>query len=92
METINIKNPHLLLEQAGNLAQINQNILNLQEELVVATQQISNAWGSDTIDKESYLKEINEANEKIATLVTAISALSKNLQYYAQRQISNANS
>ena len=92
MEGIHISNAELLLEQAGNLAQINQNVLNMQEELVRAVEQINTAWASDTIDKESYLKDIRESNEKIATLVTAISALSKNLIIYAQSQIRNANS
>lgn len=78
-----------LLEQAGNVAQLGQNILRVNEELSGYCSQISNAWQSDTVDKESYLKVLQDNLVKIETLVAALRALSNNLTAYAQREIQN---
>jgi len=87
-----VKDPQALLDQAGNIAQINQNILRVKEELVGYCTQISSAWQSDTVDKESYLKILQENLAKVETLCAAVRALSNNLTAYAQREIQNMNS
>lgn len=92
MGEINVKDPNALLEQAGNLGQLAQNILRVQEDLNGYCQQISNAWQSDTVDKESYLKTLQTNLTKMSTLVSALRALSNNLTSYAQKEIQNMNS
>lgn len=87
-----VKDPQALLDQAGNIAQIGQNILRVNEELAGYCNQISNAWQSDTVDKESYLKVLQQNLAKVETLVAALRALSNNLSAYAQREIQNMNS
>lgn len=91
MGTYEVNNVQALLEQAGNIAQIGQNILRVNEELSGYCSQISNAWQSDTVDKESYLKVLQDNLVKIETLVAALRALSNNLTAYAQREIQNMN-
>lgn len=92
MGEYNVKDPQALLEQAGNVAQLGQNILRVKEELTGYCSQISGAWQSDTVDKESYLKVLQENLVKVETLVAALRALSNNLTAYAQREIQNMNS
>ena len=75
----------LLLQQAQNLAQINQNILRVKEDLTGCVGQISSAWQSDTVDKDSYLKKIEEELRKIETLTSALFALSNHLIALAQQ-------
>lgn len=87
-----VKDPQSLLDQAGNVAQIAQNILRVNEELSAYCNQISAAWQSDTADKESYLKVLQENLVKIETLCAALKALSNNLTAYAQQEIQNMNS
>lgn len=87
-----VNSPSDLLEQSGNVAQLAQNILRVKEELYGYCTQISNAWQSDTQDKESYLGTLQTNLSKIETLVSALMSLSNNLTTYAQRQISNKNS
>ena len=87
-----VKDPQALLDQAGNIAQMGQNILRINEELAGYCNQISNAWQSDTVDKESYLKVLQQNLAKVETLVAALRALSNNLSAYAQREIQNMNS
>jgi len=84
-----INNPHALIEQAGNVYQLGQNTLRVQEELNSFCYQISSAWQSDTVDKETYLKTLQENLVKIETLVHALTALSNNLNAYAERAIAN---
>lgn len=92
MGEYNVKDPQALLDQAGNVAQIAQNILRVQEELNGYCNQISNAWQSDTVDKESYLKVLQSNLAKVETLTAALRALSNNLTAYAQQEIQNMNS
>ena len=87
---IDIKDANALIEQAGNVAQLNQNILRVQEDLIAAATRIRNAWTSDTVDKETYLKTIETNLTKIGTLGAALRALSNNLIVYANRQKANA--
>ena len=47
MDNFNIQDAQQLLSQAGNLAQVNQNILRVQEQLSQCCEQISSAWQSD---------------------------------------------
>lgn len=91
MDNIKIKDINSLIEQSGNIAQLNQNILSVKDELVETTTKIRQAWASDTIDKESYLKMIENNLLKIDTLVVAIKVLSNNLTMYANKQKNNAN-
>lgn len=86
-----VKNLADLLEQSGNVAQLAQNILRVKEELYGYCTQISNAWQSDTQDKESYLGTLQTNLTKIDTLVSALKSLSNNLTTYAQREINNQN-
>ncbi len=81
----------LLLEQAQNLSQINQNILRVKENLSECCQQIGSSWQSDTADKDSYLKGIQDDLQKIETLTSAIFSLSNHLTAFAQRSIATAN-
>lgn len=92
MGNYEIKDPQALLEQAGNVAQIAQNILRVQEDLNGYCQQISNAWQSDTQDKESYLSGIQTNLAKTETLVSALMSLSRNLTTYATKEIQTKNS
>lgn len=80
-----------LLSQAQNLAQINQNILRVKEDLTGCCNEISGAWQSDTADKDSYLKSIQQDLQKIETLTTAVFSLSNHLMAFAQRSIQTAN-
>lgn len=80
-----------LLVQSGNLAQVNQNILRVQEQLADCSREISNAWQSDTEDRESYLGNLNKNLEKIRTLGAAILSLSNKLTDFAEKSISQAN-
>ena len=91
MEEYIVKDPQLLLEQAGNVYQLGQNILRIKEEINGYCQQIGNAWQSDTVDKESYLKNLQVNLSKMETLVAALRSLSNNLTAYAQREIKNMN-
>ena len=87
---IEIKDENALIEQAGNVAQLNNNILRVKEDLYESIQRISNSWTSDTVDKETYLKTIKTNLVKIETLGSALRALSNNLIVYANRQKANA--
>ncbi len=87
MGEYNVKDPQALLEQAGNLDQLGQNILRVNEDLTNYCQQIGSAWQSDTADKESYLSVLEENLRKIETLCSALRGLSYNLTYYAQQTI-----
>lgn len=91
MAEIHINNPQALIEQASNVAQLSNNIARVQEDLLVLCQQISKAWQSNTVDKETYLSSLNKSLKKVEGLTLALSALSKNLQAYAQNQINTAN-
>ena len=86
---IQINDVDALLEQAGDLSQLSSNISNVQGDLLAASTKISNAWASDTVDKETYLKSLNENLGKIATLTTALDGLSKSLTTYAEQQKQN---
>ena len=90
--TIDIENPDMLIEQAGAVAQLNNNILRVEEDLQVATSRIRNAWESDTADKDAYLQQIETNLTKIETLCAALRALSNNLIVYANQQKANAQS
>lgn len=91
MGNYEIRDPQALLEQAGNVAQIAQNILRVQEDLNSYCSQISNAWQSDTQDKESYLSGIQTNLAKTETLVSALMSLSRNLTTYATKEIQTKN-
>ena len=88
--TIEIQDANMLIEQAGAVAQLNNNILRVQEDLTAATTKIRNAWSSDTADKDTYLKQIETNLTKIQTLCSALRALSNNLIVYANQQKANA--
>lgn len=92
MGNIHINDADALIEQAGNVAQLNQNVLRVQEDLSVAVGRIRNSWQSDTVDKETYLKTIETNLSKIGTLCAALKALSNNLIVYANQQKANAQS
>lgn len=79
-----------LLNQAGSLAQMNTNIIRLKEQLSNYSNQISNAWQSETEDKESVLKSLNEDLKRIDTLNSALNSLSKKLSYFAQKSINES--
>lgn len=87
----NIKNAQGLLSQAGSLAQINQNILRVQEQLTSCCKEVSNAWQSDTEDRASYLGNLEKNLVKIQRLCAAIEALSRKLTTFAEDSIRNAN-
>ena len=86
---IDIKEPDQVLSLAGDLAQYANNVLQVTEDLNASSTQISNAWASDTIDKDSYLKELNANITKLITLTEALSKLSNTLTVYASKQIKN---
>ena len=86
-----IEQAQQLLAQAQNLSQINQNILRVKEDLTGCVGEISGAWQSDTADKDSYLKKIQEELQKIETLCSALFALSNHLTAFAQQSIATAN-
>ena len=88
---IYIKDADLLLDQAGNLYQLSQNILRVQEDLVAACNKIANAWTSDTVDKESYLTGLNNELNRVSNLAAALNGLSNSLTIYAQEQKKNNN-
>lgn len=79
-----------LLNQAGSLVQMNTNIIRLKEQLSNYSNQISNAWQSETEDKESVLKSLNEDLKRIDTLNSALNSLSKKLSYFAQKSINES--
>lgn len=79
-----------LLNQAGSLSQINTNIMRLKEQISNHCTQISNAWQSETEDKESVLKSLKEDLKKIETLNFALSSLSSKLSYFAQKSINES--
>ena len=86
---IYIKDADQLLEQSGNIAQLAQNILRVKEDLLSASNRVSNAWASDTVDKESYLKVLTEDLAKIDRLGAALRVLSNTLIVYAEKQKRN---
>ncbi len=87
----NIQDAQNLLSQAGNLAQINQNIFRAQEQLSDCCAQISQAWQSDTEDRNSYLGNLEKNLQKISTLCTAIKSLSNKLVDFAEESIAEKN-
>ena len=91
MDNFNIQDAQQLLAQAGNLAQVNQNILRVQEQLTQCCDQISGAWQSDTEDKTSYLGNLQKNLGKLQTLTSAITSLSNKLTDFAQQSIKAAN-
>ena len=91
MNNFNIQDAQQLLAQAGNLAQVNQNILRVQEQLTQCCDQISCAWQSDTEDKTSYLGNLQKNLGKLQTLTSAITSLSNKLTDFAQQSIKAAN-
>lgn len=91
MNNINVNDINALISQAENLFQFSQNILRSVEDLQGISGQISVAWQSDTVDKESYLKAINESLTKATTLAEAVRQLSVKLNNYAQKQLTTSN-
>lgn len=91
MNNFDIQDAQLLLSQAGNLEQANQNILRAQEQLSDCCSQISSAWQSNTEDKSSYLSTLQKNLEKLFTLTSAIHSLSGKLTSFAQQSINTAN-
>lgn len=91
MDNFQINDANALLNQAGNLYQSSQNILRVKEGLTGCCQRISSAWQSDTVDKESYLKVLQENLQKMDTLSSAIATLASNLTEFAQNSIATAN-
>jgi len=91
MNNFEIKDAPLLLSQAGDLAQVNQNILRISEQLGDYCNQISNAWQSDTVDKTSYLGNLEKNVQTINQLCRAINELSNKLTDFAQQSIRTAN-
>ena len=87
----NIQDAQTLLTQAGNLAQVNQNILRVQEQLTDCCNQISQAWQSDTEDRISYLSNLEKNLAKMQTLCAAINSLSSKLTDFAEQSIRQAN-
>ena len=86
-----IRQAEHLLEQAQAIAQLNQNVLRVQEELTASCAEIRNAWQSDTVDKESYLQGIEKNMQKIGNLTSALFKLSNHLTAFAQKSIQTAN-
>ncbi len=76
-----------LLEQAGDLRQVAQNISYTCSDLKQYCNQIASSWKSNTEDRESYLRTLQNNLEDLATLVSATWLLADNLQVYAQNSI-----
>lgn len=91
MDNFQINDANALLQQAGNLQQLSQNILRVKEDLNGCCGRISSAWQSDTVDKESYLRVLQENLQKVETLAAAIESLGRNLTDFAQNAIATAN-
>ena len=86
-----IQDAQRLLAESGELAQVNQNILRVQEQLNDCSSQIRGAWQSDTEDKESYLGNLDKNLQKIITLCGAVRSLSAKLNSFAEQSIRQAN-
>ncbi len=91
MDNFEIQDAQRLLSQAGDLAQINQNIMRVKEQLDECIAQVNNAWQSDTQDRESYLSGIQKNIGKIDTLCAAIRSLSNKLNDFAEQSIRVSN-
>lgn len=91
MDNFEIQDAHRLLEQAGDLDQVNNNIRAAKENISSCCDQISGAWQSDTVDKDSYLKTIRDNIQKLDTLNSAIKSLGASLRDFATQAINTAN-
>jgi uncharacterized protein YukE len=91
MDNFEIQDAPLLLTQAGDLAQVNQNIARIREQLTDCCNQISNAWQSDTEDKASYLGNLQKNLTTVQQLCNAVGELSNKLTDFAQKSINTAN-
>ena len=87
-ENFHIDDAAGLKSQAGELAQINQNIFRVQEQLSDCCAQISQAWQSDTEDRNSYLGNLEKNLQKISTFCAAIKSLSNKLAGFAENALS----
>ena len=86
MATIEIKDVEKLMTQASQVEAVTKVVQTLKEELLSNCNQVSGAWQSETVDKESYLKDLTENIEKLSTLAQALTTLGNRLQTYAQEQ------
>ena len=86
-----IQDAQRLLAESGELEQLNQNILRVQEQLAECSSQVRGAWQSDTVDKESYLGNLDKNLQKIFTLSGALRSLSSKLNSFAEQSIRQAN-
>lgn len=91
MSNIYIKDAQSLISQVTNVSQIIENISKTKESLTDISNEISSAWASDTVDKDSYLKKLNDNLVKMNTLILSMKSLSVQLQNYAYKQIKNNN-
>ncbi len=91
MNDFNIRDAQRLLSQSGELSQTNQNIMRVKEQIEEYINQISNAWQSDTQDKEAYLSGIKSALGKMSTLTVAVNSLATKLNSFAEQSIRVAN-
>lgn len=91
MDNVHIKDAQSLINQVSNVNQIIENILRAKESITDISNEISNAWASNTIDKNSYLKKLNDNLTKMDTLISSMKSLSVHLQNYAYKQIKNYN-
>ena len=91
MAIIDIRNAQKLIIQAGRVRTTTASIEKLREELTAELQKVTSAWRSETVDKESYVKELKENIEKLTTLGTALTGLAPKLIEYAYDQIRTSN-
>ena len=82
-----IQDYHSLLNQIGDLQQVGQDILRVKENLISQCQLISNAWTSNTTDKETYLRNIYNNLDKVEKLIAALNTLSNELNDYAKNSM-----
>ena len=88
---LGISDANLLLDQLGDLQQVQNDILRVKESLSSCCDQIGAAWQSDTIDKQSYLESINKNLYKMDLVNQALNILVADLTSYATDLIRTAN-
>jgi len=91
MNNYEIRDAQLLLDQVEQMTAVNKTIISLREQMEACIMQISNAWTSNTVDRDSYMSNINRNLVKLESWNTAVTTLAANLNSFANESIRIAN-
>ena len=82
---IQVKSPIKAMIAASSLENATEKIDFYTEGLMESCTQIKTAWQSETVDKETYVKDLEDSISNLNTLIAALKKLNSETSNYAQQ-------